>query len=120
MTEPDLALETLKTIIEEFSSFVTAKGAVSEADTRVKLIDRILVQVCGWPEDALTREEHVESGFVDYILTIQTRKYVSVEAKRENVAFTFSRDFLKDTQAFRSLTHRQVDQRSGKSGPRLL
>jgi hypothetical protein len=89
MTEPDLALEALKSITKEFASFVAAKGSVSEADTRVKLIDRILVQVCGWPEDAITREEHVDSGFVDYVLTVQKRRYVSVEAKREGVAFTF-------------------------------
>jgi predicted type IV restriction endonuclease len=88
MIEPDVALDALKDIIKEFETFVENRGSVSEADTRVKLIDRILVEVCGWPEEAIAREEHVESGFIDYSLSIQTRRYVAVEAKREGVAFT--------------------------------
>ena len=89
MTEPDLALDSLRAIIKEFKTFVDGRGTVSEADTRVKLIDKVLVQVCGWPEDAIAREEHVDSGFIDYSLSIQTRRYVAVEAKKEGVAFTF-------------------------------
>jgi hypothetical protein len=89
MPEPDLALDSLRAIVKEFAAFVAEKGAASEADTRVKLIDRILVQVCGWPEESLTREQHVESGFIDYVLCIGTRPYVTVEAKREGVSFVF-------------------------------
>jgi hypothetical protein len=88
MTEPDIALQALSDTIKDFEEFVRAKGAVSESDTRAKLIDRVLVQVCGWPEAAITREEHVESGFIDYSLTVQTRRYVAVEAKKEGIAFT--------------------------------
>jgi len=47
------------------------------------------VQVCGWPEVAISREDHVESGFIDYVLKVQNRPYVSVEAKREGITFTF-------------------------------
>lgn len=89
MSEPDLALDVLKAIINEFRTFFASRGSVSEADARVKLIDRILVDVCGWPEGAITREEHVDSGFIDYSLAVQARRYVAVEAKREGVAFTF-------------------------------
>lgn len=89
MTEPDAALEALNEIIREFSAFIDGRGSVSEADTRVKLIDRVLVQVCGWPEDAIAREEHVESGFVDYSLSVRTHRYVAVEAKKNGIAFTF-------------------------------
>ena len=89
MANPDSALSALKTVIQEFAEFVAGKGSVSEADTRVKLIDRVLVQVLGWPEEAITREEHVDSGFIDYSLVVQSRRYVAVEAKKEGVAFTF-------------------------------
>jgi predicted type IV restriction endonuclease len=87
MKTPDTGLEILHSIVEEFASFVSDKGRVSEADTRVKLIDRILTEICGWPEEALAREEHVESGFIDYSLTVQGRRYLAVEAKREGLAF---------------------------------
>lgn len=89
MNEPDTALDNLRSIIRDFDAFVRFKGSVGEADTRVKLIDRILVEVCGWPEESITREKHVESGYIDYILRVQSRQYVAVEAKREGVAFTF-------------------------------
>lgn len=89
MAEPDDALNALREITKEFATFVAGKGGASEADTRAKLIDRILVEVCGWPEYAIAREEHVHSGFIDYSLTIQERRYVAVEAKKEGVAFTF-------------------------------
>jgi len=45
--------------------------------------------VCGWPENAIAREEHVDSGFIDYSLSVRGRRYVAVEAKKEGAAFTF-------------------------------
>ncbi len=88
MPDPDSALKVLKQTVKEFATFIAGRGAASEADTRVKLIDKILTEVCGWPEDALTREEHVNSGFMDYSLTVQNRRHVAVEAKKEGVTFT--------------------------------
>jgi hypothetical protein len=97
MADPDLAFETLKTITDEFAAFLVGKGSISEADTRANLIDKVLVQVLGWPEAAITREEHVHVGYIDYSLQVQTRRYVAVEAKKEGTAFTFP------TAAHRSL-----------------
>lgn len=55
-TSPDDSLEKLKGITAEFSAFCEAHGAVTEADTRAKVSDRILTEVCGWPElERLTR-----------------------------------------------------------------
>jgi hypothetical protein len=45
MADPDLALQELKRINKEFAVFIGDKGAASEADTRVKLVDRILTSV---------------------------------------------------------------------------
>ena len=86
MNDPDDSLEVLRHTIQEFKTFVEGRGTVSEADTRSKLIDKVLVEVCGWPELAITREEHVESGYIDYLLKIQSRPYVLVEAKKEGIA----------------------------------
>ncbi len=63
-------------------------GNVSEADTRAKLIDAILKDVCGWPETAISREDHVDRGYTDYILSAPARRAVVVEAKREGLPFT--------------------------------
>lgn len=83
----DLALRRLQEIMNEFSVFLAEKGRASEADTRVKMIDRCLKEVCGWPEGELSREDHVESGYTDYQLRIRGQPYVVAEAKREGLSF---------------------------------
>jgi predicted type IV restriction endonuclease len=97
MLNADDALATFQVIMTEFSAFADASGAVTEADTRAKLIDRILKEVCGWPEAGVTRETHVDRGYVDYILTEAGRKLIAVEAKREGLPFVLPA----------GLTHRQ-------------
>ena len=87
MSHPDAGIDALRELSAEFAAFRVERGGVSEADTRVKVIDRILKDVLQWPEDALSREDRVHSGFVDYILSAQNRQYVAVEAKREGIAF---------------------------------
>lgn len=85
----DIALNRLRDIEREFSDFIAEKGKASEADTRVKLIDRILKEVCAWPETELSREDHAESGFTDYQLRVRRQPFVVVEAKREGLSFIF-------------------------------
>jgi hypothetical protein len=85
--DADLALKRLSDIADEFSSFISDKDRASETDTRVKLIDRVLKEVCAWPEAELSREDHVHSGYTDYQLKVRRLPYVVVEAKREGVSF---------------------------------
>jgi hypothetical protein len=84
---PDEALERLKQITIDFSSFCVVHGDVNEADTRAQLIDRVLVEVCGWPELYIKREQHVDRGYIDYTLLMQSRPFIAVEAKREGRPF---------------------------------
>jgi hypothetical protein len=60
---PDEALEHLRGIRADFNALVASHGKASEADTRVKLVDRVLKEVCG------------------------TRPLLCAEAKREGVSF---------------------------------
>ncbi len=99
MDVPDRALLTLKSIIEEFATFCKDRGGASEADTRAKVIDRILKEVLLWPEAQLSREDHVESGYIDYCLTLQGQPYVAVEAKRQGKAFVLPHKIDKRTYA---------------------
>ena len=68
MSNPDLALGNLSSIYTEFSDFCLKRGNVSESDTRVKVIDRILREVLFWDEACVRRETNVKKGYVDYIL----------------------------------------------------
>ncbi|GAC1526591.1 MAG: hypothetical protein NVS3B1_16150 [Marmoricola sp.] len=88
MSEIDLRLERLRELTADFAAFCAVHGNVSEADTRAKVIDGVLKDVCGWPEAAISREVHVDRGFVDYELDMPTRKAVVVEAKKEGIPFT--------------------------------
>ena len=36
---------------------------LNEANTRVKIIDRLLKECLGWPETSITREDHNDSGY---------------------------------------------------------
>jgi len=87
-SDPDIALESLKQLKAEFAALVTARGEINEADTRANLIDKVLIQVCGWPEAEVRREVHTERGYMDYTLTIWRRPHIAVEAKREGKPFT--------------------------------
>jgi len=83
----DEGLEALRAIKDEFAEFCALHGNVSEADTRAKVIDRVLREVCDWPEGGISREQHVARGYMDYVLAIQGRKLVTVEAKKEGIPF---------------------------------
>jgi hypothetical protein len=85
---PDDAVESLSRIHNDFASFFETFGEVSEADTRVKVIDSVLKEVLGWPEFNIRREKYVpERGYIDYTVTVRDRRYLAVEAKREGIAF---------------------------------
>ena len=70
-------------ILSEFAKLLNAE--VNEAETRLKLIDRILFDVLGWTHDDVTVEERVsEDGkttFADYILRTGMTAIV-IEAKK--------------------------------------
>ncbi len=84
---PDYAFKILRQIRTELSDFAAHTEHLTEADTRANLIDRILTEVCCWPDQMIRREEHVHIGYVDYSLLVRSRPYVAVEAKKIGVAF---------------------------------
>ncbi len=56
---------------------------LNEADTRFKVLDRILIEVLGWRTENIDTEESVADGFVDYTLTAPDgRALAIIEAKR--------------------------------------
>jgi hypothetical protein len=87
MAGRDESLGALRKIKDDFADFCKINGLVTEADTRAKVIDRVLQEVCGWPETAFRREVHAERGYIDYVLSIRGRQLIAVEAKREGLPF---------------------------------
>lgn len=58
----------------------------TEADTRARLIDRMLGGVLDWPNDQINREENAHPGFMDYVL-ILNRRVAVLEAKKSGETF---------------------------------
>jgi predicted type IV restriction endonuclease len=54
----------------------------TEQDTRIQVIDRMLVDVLGWQRTDIKTEPSVNSGYVDYLVRSDNRNRFVVEAKR--------------------------------------
>jgi hypothetical protein len=69
-------LELLLTEVEQF-----ADTLFTESDSRIKIIDTMLIEVLGWQKADIFTEEQAGSGYLDYKLTIEGLARVIVEAK---------------------------------------
>ena len=72
---------------------------VTEADTRFKIIDRVLTESLGWPREDIGTEEDTGLGKLDYKLTVDHAARLVVEAKRE--AIDFELDHRQSGQAYK-------------------
>jgi hypothetical protein len=86
----------------------------TESDTRLKIIDRLLVEVLQWPYADINTEEASENGFADYVCRVQGRARLVVEAKRDGrslgvegrpsgTAFKLSGSVLRPSQQKKAL-----------------
>lgn len=98
MLTPDDALQALRSICADFKSFCDSHGKVTEADTRANLIDRIIMEVCGWPQDLIEREPFAHVGHMDYCLSLGGRgRHVCIEAKKEGIPFLLPHSYRHRT-----------------------
>ena len=56
----------------------------SEADVRMKVVDRMFVEVLGWPRHEIHLENSAGPGFIDYRCTVATLNRLIVEAKKDS------------------------------------
>src|SRR4051812_41358807 len=55
----------------------------NESDTRLKVVDRFLLEVMEWKHEAIFTEPPTASGYIDYLLTIGERRGALIlEAKK--------------------------------------
>ena len=88
---PDEIDTSIFTTFKEISQQIAQldKSKWSEADTRLKFIDRILFEVLGWNKNEAKVEDNAGSKYVDYTLRSKNSARVVVEAKREAATFNF-------------------------------
>ncbi len=69
----------------------------NEADTRHKIIDRILHEVLCWPKILTLHESFIDPGYADYRLKKKNDEdLIFLEAKKEGVYFSLPNNFNKD------------------------
>lgn len=113
MCDYEIAAGALEDVVQEFSRLQSHD--LSETDTKVKFVDRILRDCLGWPESglAIRREEHVHQGFIDYTLRSGDNALI-LEAKREGQTFELP---IGTTPSTRQTVHntllKQPDMRAG-------
>ncbi len=80
----DVAAERLRSLIAEVADYKDT--IVSETDTRLKVVDRVLIEVLGWPRNEISTEPPAGSGYIDYKLTVGGLARFILEAKRDERA----------------------------------
>lgn len=80
----DAAYEVLKRILPEMSQ--TLSSTDTESDTRLKIIDRMLIEVLGWTRDEIRTEKRSGEGYADYVCSLTGKARLIVEAKRDGRA----------------------------------
>jgi len=83
----DDAISALSMIREDLLAWQSSK--INEADTRAKIIDRLMKDVLGWDENAIRREQRTVDGeYLDYVFDSSMNRFI-VEAKRVGAYFEF-------------------------------
>lgn len=75
------AAKTAFDLIKKYAS-ENEREIITESDARIHLIDRMLIEVLGWPRTGISTEQPAGSGFVDYLLSVDGKRMFVVEAKR--------------------------------------
>lgn len=89
MKSSDECFKSFETIVADQAQFNLETQ--TEADTRARLISRILREGLDWPDANISREEHANPGFMDYVLSLQRRTMV-IEAKKSGDTFQLPQD----------------------------
>jgi len=61
--------------------------SLSESDTRSKLIDAVFIRCLNWQEPDIKREEHEDTGYIDYVFKVRDKTAFVVEAKKQGTYF---------------------------------
>ncbi len=101
-TEYDTGKAALDHLIQWVEANVPKDG-FNEADTRLHIIDRLIIDVLQWPRSAIRTEKQSESGRIDYALGSPGPKFI-IEAKREGAYFNLPAGTVSGVHSIASIT----------------
>jgi hypothetical protein len=87
----DIAYNNFQKIIDEVKNY--SDSLFTEQDARLKVIDRILVDVLEWPFSSILTEPHAGNGYIDYLMKIGDSNRFILEAKRDSKEFGFDKNY---------------------------
>lgn len=61
------------------------KGVITEEDAKIKIINKVIMDVLGWGVDEVSAERQHVTGFSDYLIGKPTEPLFVVEAKRQGI-----------------------------------
>ena len=83
MHDLDKAEEIAKNLQKDIDSNLSQ--IVSEEDSKIQIINRVLCECLGWHPSDISAENHHENGFSDYILKNNGYPVLLIEAKRKGI-----------------------------------
>jgi GTPase SAR1 family protein len=101
-TEYDAGKAALDDLIQWVEANVQ-DGGFNEADTRLHVIDRLLIEVLRWPRSAIRTEQFSDGGRIDYALGSPGPKFIW-EAKREGAYFDLPAGTVSGVHSIRSIS----------------
>ena len=73
----------------------TLESDLNEADTRHRVIDRVLHEVLAWPKSRVRCEEFIRPGYADYVLERESgKRELLIEAKKQGHFFSLPADLV--------------------------
>ena len=93
--DPDLGYSKFCEILADYDRACESLQALNEADIRAQLIDRVFREALGWPPECVKREEHTDSGYIDYSLIVNGKNTILLEAKSAGVWFTLPENLTR-------------------------
>ena len=77
----DCSFQRFEALLKDVAEF--GDTLFTESDSRIKIIDTMLIDVLGWHKSKILTSEQAGPGFLDYKLSIDELGKVIVEAKRQ-------------------------------------
>ena len=91
MERIDIAYNSFVTLLDEIKSY--DHTIFSEQDSRVKIIDRILIDVLGYDYSEISTEPKSGNGYIDYKIQISDLPKLIIEAKRDGFKFDIDQSY---------------------------
>lgn len=91
MEKIDIAYQSFEKVLDEISSY--DDSIFTEQDTRIKIIDRMLVEVLGFQLNDISTEPKSGDGFIDYKIAYHNVNRLILEAKKDGVKFNIDESY---------------------------